>query len=65
MREPFQGKRTILAFIIGTCMVSVCLYWTRSQPENFTPLLTVWTGMMSSFLAKNYLQSKERKGDTK
>jgi len=60
-----KGKRTLIAFTVGTILISGCLYFTKDKPENFTPLMAVWCGIMATFVGKNLLQSKEDKKDGK
>ena len=61
-KESFQGHRTNIAFTIGTILVVTALFWSKGQPQNFTPILAIWVGIMATFVSKNYLQSKI-KGD--
>jgi len=53
-----KGKRTFIAFIVGSVMISLCLYLTRDQPANFTPLMTVWVGIQAVFVGGNKIQEK-------
>ena len=66
--EFLKGKRTLLAFIIGTLMILGCLYASKTKPENFTPLMTVWMSIMAVFVSGNkaqYALDKKFNGDKK
>jgi len=59
MRKEFlQGYRSFIAFVTGTILVAICLFLSKEQPQNFVALLTVWVGIMATFLTKNHFQSR-------
>ncbi len=59
--ELFEKKRSFIAYVTGTILVSVCIYLSREKSENFVGLLTVWVTIMGTYLTKNYFQSKVKK----
>ena len=56
-----KGYRSWIAFLVGTALTIWLVI--LSKESNYVSLLTVWVGIMSAFLTKNLLQSKENQND--
>jgi len=51
-----KGKRTLIAFVVGTLLISACLFLTRDKPDNFTSLMSVWVAIQAVFIGGNKTQ---------